>query len=286
MKIKDMDVETFSQQTGGFIQDPAAAPMEEEIDAILDTSKRVDDHSSAIADKLLQGWTLMNEHCPQCYTPLVRNRQRKLYCVACRQWVLTEAEAEALQQRSEKVEVSQEAYDSQPNQSCADVGPHASLPLPGRGNLSSRTNAVNHSRVASLRGEDQDASEERHAKRLAADTAILSSSRVASSKPIQGGAGELLGCYSAIKVHDDGSDEQVNLLANTSTNSSLVLPKVELPLNMEAVLLTTLATVVQKVEETRRLIASTQNTNELTQLLDILLKSLEVVKNLKSLGIQ
>lgn len=32
------------------------------------------DHSSDIASKLLQGWTLLGQCCPVCITPLVRNR--------------------------------------------------------------------------------------------------------------------------------------------------------------------------------------------------------------------
>lgn len=50
----------------------------------------VDDSSAAIAQKLLQGWALLGEHCPQCITPLVRNRERRMYCVSCSQWVVNE----------------------------------------------------------------------------------------------------------------------------------------------------------------------------------------------------
>jgi len=41
------------------------------------------DVSGAIAEKLLQGWTLTNDTCPMpaCATPLVRNRQREMFCV-------------------------------------------------------------------------------------------------------------------------------------------------------------------------------------------------------------
>lgn len=55
-------------------------------------ARRPSDHSSALAEKLLQGWALLQEHCPQCLTPLVRNRQRKMFCVACAQWVVTQSE--------------------------------------------------------------------------------------------------------------------------------------------------------------------------------------------------
>jgi hypothetical protein len=51
--------------------------MEEEegvTTVVDDRSRRREDPSAALAEKLLQGWTLLNEHCPQCLTPLVRNR--------------------------------------------------------------------------------------------------------------------------------------------------------------------------------------------------------------------
>jgi len=51
---------------------------------------QVDDSSAAIAQKLLQGWALLGDHCPQCITPLVRNRERRMYCVSCSQWVVNE----------------------------------------------------------------------------------------------------------------------------------------------------------------------------------------------------
>ncbi|KAK9816750.1 hypothetical protein WJX72_004568 [[Myrmecia] bisecta] len=38
------------------------------------------DASQEIADKMLRGWTMLADYCPRCYTPLMRNRQRKTYC--------------------------------------------------------------------------------------------------------------------------------------------------------------------------------------------------------------
>lgn len=42
-----------------------------------------------------QGWTLLGMTCPmgECYTPLVRSKQGKTYCVSCDQYFLTEEEA-------------------------------------------------------------------------------------------------------------------------------------------------------------------------------------------------
>jgi len=59
--------------------------------------KRRDDSCKGLAEKLLQGWTLTDQYCPveQCLTPLVRSRDKKLLCVDCDKWVVTENEAYA-----------------------------------------------------------------------------------------------------------------------------------------------------------------------------------------------
>lgn len=46
----------------------------EEDEALTERLNKSADCSAALADKLLQGWTLMGEHCPQCITPLMRNK--------------------------------------------------------------------------------------------------------------------------------------------------------------------------------------------------------------------
>lgn len=66
----------------------------------------VDDSSAAIAQKLLQGWALLGDHCPQCITPLVRNRERRMYCVSCSQWVVNERDV-ASQTLENHVHISQ-----------------------------------------------------------------------------------------------------------------------------------------------------------------------------------
>eukprot|EP00002_Diphylleia_rotans_P016223 TRINITY_DN3154_c0_g1_i3.p1 TRINITY_DN3154_c0_g1~~TRINITY_DN3154_c0_g1_i3.p1 ORF type:complete len:170 (+),score=33.28 TRINITY_DN3154_c0_g1_i3:133-642(+) len=51
--------------------------------------KKNDLHSAAIAKKLLEGWTLLNDCCPKpdCTVPLVRNRNGQLFCVSCNNWI-------------------------------------------------------------------------------------------------------------------------------------------------------------------------------------------------------
>lgn len=43
----------------------------------------------------MQGWTLLGLTCPNngCFTPFVRNKQGKMYCVNCDQYAVTEEEA-------------------------------------------------------------------------------------------------------------------------------------------------------------------------------------------------
>ena len=109
------------------------------------------DHSSLIASKLLQGWTLLADSCPVCLTPLVRNRHRQVFCVSCFQWLLTE------DQLALKLE-AQHVHDS----------PAPSSPLPP----TPAPPPASHMRVASLR-DDGPSLDERSPKRLAS-TELLS----------------------------------------------------------------------------------------------------------------
>lgn len=58
-------------------------------------NNRSEDISELLSDKMLQGWALLDKLCPRCDTPLVRSRapDRKMFCVCCDCWVMTEAEA-------------------------------------------------------------------------------------------------------------------------------------------------------------------------------------------------
>ncbi|KAF1792012.1 hypothetical protein JG687_00001172 [Phytophthora cactorum] len=54
-----------------------------------------DEASKLLGEKMLQGWTMLGASCPveDCYTPLMRNKQGKMFCVRCDQFVVTEEEA-------------------------------------------------------------------------------------------------------------------------------------------------------------------------------------------------
>ena len=60
--------------------------------------KKDDDNASAIAEKLLQGWTMLAEYCPVegCQTPLMRSREGKRFCVAHDMFVMSPEEAAAM----------------------------------------------------------------------------------------------------------------------------------------------------------------------------------------------
>jgi uncharacterized Zn finger protein (UPF0148 family) len=51
------------------------------------------DPSQAIADKMLEGWALLAEHCPLCSTPFVRSRNGRIYCVTCDLYAVKEEDA-------------------------------------------------------------------------------------------------------------------------------------------------------------------------------------------------
>jgi hypothetical protein len=50
-----------------------------------------DDHAGMIAEKLLEGWTLLAEYCPMegCLAPLMRSRDGRRYCVAHDMFVMS-----------------------------------------------------------------------------------------------------------------------------------------------------------------------------------------------------
>ena len=60
--------------------------------------QRDDDHASQIAEKLLEGWTLLAEYCPMegCLAPLMRSRDGRRYCVAHDMFVMSPEEAETM----------------------------------------------------------------------------------------------------------------------------------------------------------------------------------------------
>ncbi|CAI5726666.1 unnamed protein product [Hyaloperonospora brassicae] len=70
------------------------------------TKRSCDEASKLLGERMLQGWTMLGLSCPvdDCYTPLVWNKQsRKMFCVRCDQYVVTEEELKQ-QQAEQKAE--------------------------------------------------------------------------------------------------------------------------------------------------------------------------------------
>ena len=58
-----------------------------------DRPTQVQDASGAMGDLLLRGWAMLGDCCPACATtPLMRSRDGRRYCVACRLFVVDEGE--------------------------------------------------------------------------------------------------------------------------------------------------------------------------------------------------
>eukprot|EP00274_Cyanoptyche_gloeocystis_P003260 CAMPEP_0196658628 /NCGR_PEP_ID=MMETSP1086-20130531/30648_1 /TAXON_ID=77921 /ORGANISM="Cyanoptyche gloeocystis , Strain SAG4.97" /LENGTH=198 /DNA_ID=CAMNT_0041992279 /DNA_START=78 /DNA_END=671 /DNA_ORIENTATION=+ len=92
----------------------------EEVDMeyIEERRKKSDQCSAKIAEKLLQGWTLLQDCCPAgCPVPLVRNKAKEMFCVSCGRKVVRESD---LPQPSTQTPT--------PTQTQAESAPEASQP--------------------------------------------------------------------------------------------------------------------------------------------------------------
>jgi uncharacterized Zn finger protein (UPF0148 family) len=75
-----------------------SAPMEEDSAAEVQRKERaaqMDRASALIGQRMLQGWAMLDLSCPQCYSPIMRDRQRQLWCVSCDMRVVDESEQAA-----------------------------------------------------------------------------------------------------------------------------------------------------------------------------------------------
>lgn len=79
----------------GLATNGLAAPMEEDLAAEEQRRQRaaqMDRASALIGQRMLQGWAMLDMSCPQCYSPIMRDRQRQLWCVACDMRVVDETQ--------------------------------------------------------------------------------------------------------------------------------------------------------------------------------------------------
>ena len=69
-------------------------PSPEAIRRAEANQRQTNKNSSDIAQYLLKGWTLTSEVCPvgTCSVPLVRNKEKQMFCVQCQTWAVKEAD--------------------------------------------------------------------------------------------------------------------------------------------------------------------------------------------------
>lgn len=74
------------------VQAPSLSRDSEQSESRSERGGEFSSNSAEIAQKLLQGWNLLNEYCPapNCNLPLVKNKDGQMYCVQCQEWVISE----------------------------------------------------------------------------------------------------------------------------------------------------------------------------------------------------
>ncbi|MEW5305100.1 MAG: hypothetical protein WDW38_001980 [Sanguina aurantia] len=92
--------------TAGIPEPPLAPSAAESATAAKEKS---DDCADMLSTKMLQGWALLASSCPICSTTLVRNKQKRVFCVSCDQWVLTQAEADEMDRLQQQKQLAAEA---------------------------------------------------------------------------------------------------------------------------------------------------------------------------------
>lgn len=208
---------------------------------------QVDDSSAAIAQKLLQGWALLGDHCPQCITPLVRNRERRMYCVSCSQWVVNERDV-ASQILENHVHISQNLGEAETVND--PVTENVNID-----NQSPRLTAPASAQQIETEARPNHLSNFRHPnERLLETTQTAVPSAATESIP--------------------------NDIYSVSRLSSVV----GLPSNTGAVLSQTLYVLVHKIQEMSQLIAVTREPQNLKQLLETIEHCMRVMEQVKAFG--
>ncbi|GMH38995.1 hypothetical protein BSKO_06893 [Bryopsis sp. KO-2023] len=74
----------FSNREGGQSERPTSRNGGfQQLQQNVASQSTADTNSEKLAVKMTQGWTLTSIFCPRCTTPLVRNREKSLFCVGC-----------------------------------------------------------------------------------------------------------------------------------------------------------------------------------------------------------
>lgn len=76
-------------------QEPSFEEWQKLRAAAEERRRRSDRTADLLSSRLLAGWALLDSTCPRCVTPLVRNKQKQMFCVACDVWVVRPEDAPA-----------------------------------------------------------------------------------------------------------------------------------------------------------------------------------------------
>ncbi|GAQ88678.1 hypothetical protein KFL_004510050 [Klebsormidium nitens] len=202
----------------GQVANGIAAPMEEDLAAEEQRRQRaaqMDRASALIGQRMLQGWAMLDMSCPQCYSPIMRDRQRQLWCVACDMRVVDESQQTATEPAGPSVEREGGA---------------------GQAATPKRKTSPEVAREAAMEGNVGE--EGREAKRQATDSALT------TQLPNHAAAGAT---------------------------------------NLQSAARTLQSSLVTKVEECREAIQECRDSEELTQLLDLVHKLASTIQAVKGL---
>jgi len=62
-------------------------------------SKKMNETTSKMGEKLLQGWAMLQESCPKCSVPLMRDKEKRMICMSCGLQVLSQDEYDPAKHR-------------------------------------------------------------------------------------------------------------------------------------------------------------------------------------------
>ncbi|PRP88603.1 hypothetical protein PROFUN_03014 [Planoprotostelium fungivorum] len=68
--------------------------------------------SSLISKKLLEGWSMLQESCPVCQVPLMRNREGEMTCVVCNMRVIKQSEFDPTKYRVAEGQTAPQVYSA------------------------------------------------------------------------------------------------------------------------------------------------------------------------------
>lgn len=87
------------------------------------------DASKEIAELMLEGWAMLQDHCPRCLNPLLRSRDRRIYCAGCQMYAVREGDM-TRQQQQQHLEAAGAQHAAAEREPVAASRPAAAVPAP------------------------------------------------------------------------------------------------------------------------------------------------------------